>query len=167
MLTCEYDDLLLQYLICSQLWSWFFQILHEGGTHWSFSYSHIISLQSVFQCSFNFLIGYFIATSIMWNVQWDSVGTQFLNSTRSKVWTSVMIWKRCLITIMKIQFIFSAIARWQVCCALGCWTVAAGPRRPPLQPAPPPPPPTPRRPRRRRAGLSPPASSAVATPPPQ
>jgi len=31
----------------------------------------------------------------------------------------------------------------RTCCAQGCWTLAAGPRRPPRLPAPPPPPPTP------------------------
>ncbi len=39
MLTCGYDALLLQYLICSQPWCWFFPILHEAGTHLLFSSS--------------------------------------------------------------------------------------------------------------------------------
>ena len=52
----------------------------------------------------------------MWNVQWDSVRTQSSNFTKSKDRTSLLIWKRCLITIMHIWYIFSAISCWQVFC---------------------------------------------------
>ncbi len=43
-------------------------------------------------------------------------GNAIIVSARSTVWTSVLIWQMCLISITKNQYISSAIARWQVYC---------------------------------------------------
>ena len=174
-----YENLAMfwQYLICGQLWSWFFHILHEGGSHWSFSYSHIISLQSVFQCSFNFRIGYFIAktkpivscgmsSGIPWERNFWNYMKQGLDLRADQKKVPNNNHENLVCFLSKCTLAGLLCSRMLNCCRWSPPPAAAtsGATANANAPA---------RPRRHRAGLvpaakrGPPASSAVATPPPQ